>query len=166
LSFDTHAGARGKRVPNSSGPISKWMTRRMYKQHRRKGYRFMGLDVAFLTTIGRRTSEPRETAVAWFPDGEEAWLIVASKAGSARNPDWYFNIAAHPDRVWIELPQGRFRVRPEQLDGAEREEAWRRIVGAQPRYAGYQGKTDRLLPVIRLTPEQTRDPFAARLRDG
>jgi hypothetical protein len=30
------------------------------------------------------------------------------------------------------------------------EGAWQRITGEQPRYAGYQQKADRVLPVIRL----------------
>jgi deazaflavin-dependent oxidoreductase (nitroreductase family) len=116
----------------------------------------MGMDLLFLTTVGRRTGERRETSVAWFPDGDDAWLIVASAAGSAHNPAWYHNIAAHPDQVWIELPDRKLQVTPEQLDGAAREERWKRIVQAQPRYARYQEKTDRLLPVIRLVPASTQ----------
>jgi deazaflavin-dependent oxidoreductase (nitroreductase family) len=121
----------------------------------RKGGKFMGMDVLFFTTIGSRTGERRETPVAWFPDGESAWLIVASAGGSAHNPAWYHNLAAHPDQVWIELPQRQLRVLPEQLEGADREERWKRIVQAQPRYAKYQEKTDRHLPVIRLVPAST-----------
>ncbi len=113
-----------------------------------------GEDVLFLTTIGRKTGLPRETPVAWFPDGDEAWLIVASAAGSARNPGWYLNMAAHPGQVWIELPRRKLRVAAEQLDGTRREERWQRIISAQPRYAKYQAKTDRTLPVIRLVPAE------------
>jgi deazaflavin-dependent oxidoreductase (nitroreductase family) len=128
----------------------------MGNRHRRKGYRFMGMDVLFLTTIGRKTGQRRVTPVAWFPDGDDAWLVVASAAGSAHNPAWYHNLAAHPDQVWIELPQRRLRVAPEQLEGARRQAAWQQVVRAQPRYAGYQEKTDRLLPVIRLVPAATQ----------
>ena len=106
------------------------------------------MDVLFLTTIGSKTGQRRETPVAWFPDGDNARLIVASAAGAARNPAWYHNLAAHPDQVRIELPQRKVRVTPEQLEGARREACWKRIVQAQPRYARYQEKTDRLLPVI------------------
>ena len=156
MSFDTPTGTRGARVPRSSGRVSGWVGRWMSNRHRRKGYRFMGMDVLFLTTIGRRTGQRRETPVAWFPDGEDAWLIVASAAGSAHNPDWYRNLAAHPDQVWIELPHRTLRVTPAQLEGPRREACWTRIVQAQPRYASYQQKTDRLLPVIRLVPAATQ----------
>jgi F420H(2)-dependent quinone reductase len=40
----------------------------------------------------------------------------------------------------------------EQLHGTERDEAWRQITAASPRFAKYQKKTDRELPIIRLTP--------------
>jgi hypothetical protein len=43
-------------------------------------------------------------------------------------------------------------VTAEQLHGAERAEAWQQIVNAAPRFAGYQQKTDRELPIIRLVP--------------
>jgi hypothetical protein len=44
-------------------------------------------------------------------------------------------------------------VTAEQLHGAEREAAWQQIVTAAPRFAKYQQKTDRELPIIRLTPQ-------------
>lgn len=153
MAFTTPAGTRGARPQRSPGPVSRWVRNRMSSQHRRKGT-FLGMDVLFLTTIGRKSGQRRETPVAWFPDGPDAWLIVASAAGAAANPDWYLNLAAHPGDVWIELPvQGRkLRAAAEQLEGERREAAWQRIIKAQPRYAKYQEKTDRVLPVIRLTP--------------
>jgi deazaflavin-dependent oxidoreductase (nitroreductase family) len=150
MSFQkTTSGTRGARAPSMSGWPSRLVQRMMIKQHRRKGDKFMGMDVLYLTTIGARTGESRMTPVAYFPDGD-AWLIVASLGGAARNPGWYHNIAAHPDQVWIDIGGDRLHVTPEQLEGQRREEAWRRISASQPRYAGYQEKTDRVLPVLRL----------------
>jgi hypothetical protein len=58
----------------------------------------------------------------------------------------------HADRGSIELPgQATVPVTPHRLDGADREQAWRRIAEAQPRIARYQGKSDREYPVVRLT---------------
>jgi hypothetical protein len=39
----------------------------------------------------------------------------------------------------------------EELAGTRRDEAWQRFVAAYPRFAGYERKTDRMLPVLRLT---------------
>jgi deazaflavin-dependent oxidoreductase (nitroreductase family) len=156
MSFTTTPpGTHGARIGNSTkppGPMARWLTRRLKQHTRRKGGRFLGMDVLFLTTIGRRTAERRESPVAWFADGPDSWLIVASYAGSARNPAWYLNLAAHPDQIWIELPDRSLPVVASQLDDEERAAVWPRIVAAQPRYAKYQSKTDRQLPVIRLVP--------------
>ncbi|WP_233510458.1 nitroreductase family deazaflavin-dependent oxidoreductase [Actinomadura craniellae] len=114
--------------------------------------KLMGMDVLVLNTVGRHSGQPRETPLAWFADGEDTWLIVASGGGS-RHPDWHANLMAHPDRASIELPnRGAVPVTPHRLDSAEREQAWQHITAAQPRYAKYQSKSDREYPVIRLTP--------------
>jgi deazaflavin-dependent oxidoreductase (nitroreductase family) len=88
--------------------------------------------------------------VGYEPDGGDAWLVVASFGGAARHPGWYHNIVAHPDQVWIEVRGRRHRVRPEQLEGPRRAQAWARITASRPSMAGYQEKTDRVLPVLRL----------------
>ena len=153
MSFDTPAGTRGARPPSFPGSIGRWVQQRMMNQHRRKGWKFMGMDVLFLTTVGRKSGQERTTPVAWFPAGDGTWLIVASAAGSAQNPAWYHNIAAHPDKLRIELASGTIAVTAEQLAGPAREQAWQHIVAAQPRYAKYQQRTDRQLPVIHLMPK-------------
>ena len=151
MSFDTPAGTRGARPPAFSGPIGRWVQQLMMRQHRRS-WKFQGMDLLFLTTIGRKTGQERVTPVAWFPAEDGTWLIVASAAGSAQNPAWYGNLAAHPDQVNIEMRGQTVPVTAEQLSGPAREQAWQQIVAAQPRYAKYQQKTDRELPVIRLVP--------------
>ena len=155
MSLDTPTGTRGARMPGASSPIAKWVGRMMGRQHRRAGYKFQGMDVLFLTTTGRKSGQPHENPVAWFADGDDAWLVVASAGGSAANPAWYLNMAARPDQVSIELPDRKLQVTPQQLSGERREEAWQRITTAQPRFAKYQTKTDRSLPVIRLVPAGT-----------
>jgi deazaflavin-dependent oxidoreductase (nitroreductase family) len=154
MSFDTPPGTRGARSRAPSGTIGRWVQRRMMNQHRRS-WKFMGMDVLFLTTVGRTSGQERVTPLAWFPNGDGSWLIVASAGGAAQNPAWYRNLAAHPDRLRIELRDKTVPVTAEQLSGPARERAWEQIVAAQPRYATYQQKTDRELPVIRLTPAQS-----------
>lgn len=146
----------GKRKPGTPGAFSRWTQRKMNARMIRKVQRgrgkFMGMDVLILHTVGSRSDQPRRTPVAWFPDGEDAWLIIASGGGS-QHPDWYVNLMAHPDQASIQLP-GRdpAPVTPDRLEGADREPAWQRITAAQPRIAKYQSKSDREYPVIRLTP--------------
>jgi deazaflavin-dependent oxidoreductase (nitroreductase family) len=151
MSFQTTpGGTRGARGPRSNA-LTRAIMRAMTSWHRRSGDKFQGQDLLYLTTIGAKTGQKRQTTVARFPDGQDAWLVVASAAGSAHHPAWYYNIAAHPDQVWIEFGGRQLRVAPTQLDGDARAQAWQRITQAQPRYAGYQRKTDRTLPVIQLS---------------
>jgi deazaflavin-dependent oxidoreductase (nitroreductase family) len=146
----TPSGTRGAHRPSGSGILGRWLNRRMSRRIRKRGGTLMDMNVLFLTTVGARTGERRETPVAWLADGEDAWVIVASAAGSARHPGWYHNIAAHPEEVWIEVGDRSLRVAPEQLEGERREQEWDRFVAAYPRYTKYQKRTDRELPVIRL----------------
>ncbi|WP_235206358.1 nitroreductase family deazaflavin-dependent oxidoreductase [Actinomadura welshii] len=146
----------GERRSGTPGAFSRWMQQRMNarvnRKVRRGRKRFMGMDVLILNTVGSRSGRHRETPVAWFADGEDARLIVASGGGS-QHPDWYVNLMAHPDQAAIELPgQDAMPVTPQRLEGADREQAWRRIAAAQPRIAKYQSKSDRRYPVIRLVP--------------
>lgn len=60
--------------------------------------------------------------------------------------------AKHPDQVSVQIGDRQYRVTPETLSGAERAAAWKRITTQSPVFAGYETKTDRELPVIRLTP--------------
>ncbi|WP_243074796.1 nitroreductase/quinone reductase family protein [Microbacterium sp. SS28] len=149
MAFDTPNGTRGARQPGRSRLEqrgNRWMVERI----RRKGSR--GDREVVLVTIGKRTGKERMNPVRCFvePDGRK--LIVAAANGAARNPSWYYNIAADPDRVRIEYAGRRVRVRPEQLHGGEREAAWRRIVAEARGFARYERITDREMPVIRLTP--------------
>lgn len=138
------------------GAFSRWVQHKANTRTNRKIRRgdetVMGMNMLILHTVGRRSGQPRETPLAWFPEDDGARLIVAS-GGGTQNPDWHANLMANPDRTSIELPgRGRVAVTPHQLDGAEREHAWQRIAAAQPRMAKYQSKSGRVYPVIRLTP--------------
>jgi deazaflavin-dependent oxidoreductase (nitroreductase family) len=125
----------------------------MARRIRRKGGgKFAGLNALVLTTVGRKTGAERTTPVGWFPGPDGSWLIVASAGGQRGNPAWYYNIAAHPDQVQIEVEGRKVAVVAEQLHGEARAEAWQQIIAAAPRFAQYQQKTDRELPVIRLMP--------------
>jgi deazaflavin-dependent oxidoreductase (nitroreductase family) len=148
MAFDTRNGTRGARQPGHSR-IERWGNRMMVDRIRRKGDR-SGTKLV-LVTVGSKTGEERMNPVRWFPAGGDARLIVASASGAAKNPAWYWNIRAHPDRVRIEYAGQRIDVVPEQLHGAERAAAWAQITSAARGFAKYERVTDREIPVIRLT---------------
>ena len=150
MSFDTPAGTRGGRQPRA-GLVLRLINKNAASRFRRTG-KMLGFNGLILTTVGARSGAERTSPVGWWPGPDGSWLIVAAANGGARNPAWYHNIAAHPDHVQIEVDGRRIGVTAEQLHGAERAQAWQRIAAATPRFAQYQDKTDRELPVIRLVP--------------
>ena len=111
----------------------------------------MGMEVLILHTAGRRSGDQRETPLAWFEEGDNGWLVVASGGGD-RHPDWYRNLMARPDAARVEF-HGRdpLPVTATELEGPAREQAWHTIATAQPRIAKYQSRSNRVYPVIRLT---------------
>jgi deazaflavin-dependent oxidoreductase (nitroreductase family) len=113
---------------------------------------FMGFPVLLLTTVGAKSGKERTHVLGGFPDGPDAWLVVASKGGAATHPAWFINLAKNPEKVWIQVGNRKMRAACESLSGAEREQAYSRVVAVAPRYGDYLKKTDREIPVIRLTP--------------
>jgi deazaflavin-dependent oxidoreductase (nitroreductase family) len=110
-----------------------------------------GMPVILVTTRGARSGELRTTPVMSFPEGDSAWLVVASFGGSVKHPAWFINMARHPDDTWVEADGSRVKVTPISLTGEERERAWESITTKSPRFVEYQQKTDREIPVVRLT---------------
>ena len=116
--------------------------------------RIQGRPLLLLTTVGAKSSKSRQVTLGSFPDepaSDDAWLIVASKGGSATHPAWYVNLARRPDDVSIEIDGKKFAVAPASLHGAERERAWARVVALAPGYGPYAVTTDREIPIVRLT---------------
>ncbi len=115
----------------------------------RVGSRIAGLDVLLLTTTGSKSGQPRTTPLGFLRDGD-AYVIVASNGGSDRHPAWYFNLRNDP-RARLEIGGETFEVTAETMQGAERARVWSRVVQAGPGYAGYERRTSREIPLVRLT---------------
>lgn len=152
------SGTRGART--LPAPLARVLMPIMLWVHRRTGDRFRGSELLYLTTVGARSGQRRTNPLARFDDGRGGWLVVASFGGAARHPGWYHNIAAHPDQVWAEVSGTTHHVDAERLDGEEHDRAWAQITARSPDFGGYAEKTDRRIPVLRLTPR----PPAARPR--
>jgi deazaflavin-dependent oxidoreductase (nitroreductase family) len=90
-----------------------------------------GIPAVMLTTTGAKSGEPRTVAVYGIPRPDGLGLI-ASNWGGVKHPAWYYNIAAHPDQVRVEVAGRKVAVSAEQLRGQAREEAWQRIKNDLP----------------------------------
>jgi deazaflavin-dependent oxidoreductase (nitroreductase family) len=120
--------------------------------------KMMGFPVVLLTTIGAKTGKERTHVLGGFADGPEAWLIVASRGGAPTHPAWFHNISKNPDQVWLQVGNRKFRAAVESLQGDAREKGLAKVAAVSARYGEYQKKTDREIPVLRMTPA---DPVSA-----
>ena len=77
--------------------------------------------------------------------------MFASKAGAPTNPDWYHNLKANP-KVTIEVGTETIEVTAEEATGEQRDRLFGAQVERSPQFAEYQRKTERVIPVIVLTP--------------
>ncbi|WP_083883850.1 nitroreductase/quinone reductase family protein [Nocardia higoensis] len=155
MSFDTANGTRGARQPDT-GLFMRTLNKIATSRIKKNGKFFGGMDALLLTTVGRKTGVERTSPLGYLKKPDGTYLVVASAAGAPKNPAWYYNLAAAPDKARIQIADRIIEVTAEQLQGEERESTWREIVALAPKMGEYQSKTDRQLPVIRLTPRAGR----------
>jgi deazaflavin-dependent oxidoreductase (nitroreductase family) len=106
-----------------------------------------GMPAIELRTTGRVTGQTRSTMLTSPVNDERRVVIVASKGGDDRHPQWYGNLTAHPDVEIVIRGETRL-LRARTATPEEKAELWPQIVSAYKGYAGYQEKTDRDIPVV------------------
>jgi deazaflavin-dependent oxidoreductase (nitroreductase family) len=113
------------------------------------GGRFAGRTLLLLHTSGAKSGQPRINPVAYVKDGDRL-VIIASKGGAPTNPDWYYNLVAHPD-VTVEVGTEQLQVHATVAAEPERTRLYQQMVAMMPGFAEYEQKTTRTIPVITLT---------------
>ena len=108
----------------------------------------MGQPVLILTTKGRKSGRPWTVPLLSFKDKDD-YILVASNGGQDFHPAWYLNLQANPEVV-IEVKDKKQTARAEEIKGAERDQLWSLIVSKAPAYGGYEKKTEREIPLVRL----------------
>ena len=126
------------------------------------GSRFVAGRALLLTTIGRKSAEPRTCALIYVRDGKRL-VVVASNGGSDRPPFWLLNLQAHP-HVTVQIGWNKFAARATVASAEDRERLWPLVnrnnmglapimhPGARGRYDVYQQHTTRPIPVVLLEP--------------
>ena len=102
-----------------------------------------------LHTLGAKSNQERTIPVLYFKDGDN-YAIVAAKGGAPTNPDWYYNILAHPDDITVEVGTERFKVHAAVAEPAERNRIFADVARQSPQFAGYQKDNPRIIPVVLL----------------
>ena len=102
--------------------------------------------------IGARSGVERVVPLAYLPQPDGRFVVIASDGGSPRHPSWYYNLKANP-RVTVEVGGDTFRVVAQELDPARRTAIWPRIVEWAPSAAEFERLAARTIPVFILTRE-------------
>jgi len=116
----------------------------------RFGWDLGGMPVLELTTVGRQSGEPRHTMLTAPLRIDGSYVVVASRGGDDRHPAWFLNLRDNPAVEIVVKGEPPVKCHARILEGTERATAWTRIAEKYENYAGYQRKTDRLIPLVVL----------------
>ena len=108
------------------------------------------VPICLLEHRGRKTGKLRTTPLVYLQDGDRI-IVVASQAGRPEHPMWYLNLLADPD-VTVQVRNRRRPMTATVADEAERAVLWPRLVDLYADYDSYQSWTDRVIPVVVLSP--------------
>lgn len=116
------------------------------------GWDAMGMPVLELTTIGRKSGQPRSVMLTAPVVEGDTLVIVASRGGDDTHPAWFLNLRDNPE-VQVSL-KGRPKVTmiARVADADERARLWPKVTADHENYAGYQSKTTREIPLVLLDP--------------
>lgn len=116
----------------------------------RVGGMFDGADMILIHHVGAKSGVERVSPLVHFREDDERTVIVASAGGAPKHPAWFHNLKANP-KIDVEVGTETYAVVAEEITGAERDELWERIVAKAPGFGDYQTKTERIIPLVRLT---------------
>lgn len=118
----------------------------------RVGWAAQDMPVLELTTIGRKSGQPRTVMLTSPVQEGTVLVVVASRGGDDRPPAWFLNLRDNPD-VEVRLAGGTTEpMRARVATAAERDRLWPLVTADHKNYAGYQAKTSREIPLVLLTP--------------
>ncbi|MDH3301303.1 MAG: nitroreductase family deazaflavin-dependent oxidoreductase [Acidimicrobiia bacterium] len=136
-----------KRLLRTATGIHVWLYR---ATNGRIGGQIKKAPILLLTTIGRTTGRARTTPLSYLEVGKTI-AICGANLGSDRPPGWLRNLDRDPHfRVRIGGEEFTALARIAELE--ERDVLWTRMIHQLPALRTYQARTDRVLPVIVLEP--------------
>jgi deazaflavin-dependent oxidoreductase (nitroreductase family) len=109
-----------------------------------------GVPICLVTTIGRKSGQPRTAPLCFMSDGDRI-ILVASQGGLPTNPQWYYNLLANP-AVEIRVGRRSQKMMARAANPEERAVLWPKLVDLYADFASYQTWTDREIPVVICEP--------------
>ena len=124
--------------------------RRYLDSNGEDGHIWNGVPTLLLTTTGRRTGKARTTPLIYGKvEGEETYVIVASRGGAEHHPSWFLNLVETPS-VKLRVGTDVFEANARTAGPDEKPALWNMMAVIWPQYNDYQAKTDRMIPVVIL----------------
>jgi len=121
----------------------------------RIGWSVQNMPVLELTTIGRKSGQPRTVMVTSPYQEGPVFVVVASRGGDENHPAWFLNLRDTPE-VEVRVQGGDSqRMRATIADPDERRRLWPLVTADHKNYADYQTKTPREIPLVLLEPIPT-----------
>jgi deazaflavin-dependent oxidoreductase (nitroreductase family) len=108
-----------------------------------------GTTILLLTVTGRKSGKQQTSPLIYTADGDDRYIVIASKGGADTHPDWFLNLQANPD-VEVQVKGDKFKARAHAADAQEKAQYWPGMVAAWPDYDNYQNKTSREIPLVVL----------------
>lgn len=118
----------------------------------RLGGRLFGMRTVELHTIGRKSGKRRSTMLTAPIYSDDRIVLIASKGGDDRHPDWYRNLVVNPDVEVTPAGGETRRLRARTASAEEKAELWPTIVRAYRGYGTYQRRSQRDIPVVICEP--------------
>lgn len=108
-----------------------------------------GGSVLLLTTIGRKSGQPRTKPVMYCCDGDDL-VVVASRAGTEANPLWYKNLVKTP-QVRVQVGGVEETRVARTASAEEKARLWPKVVEVYADFDTYQARTSRDIPIVILS---------------
>lgn len=145
-----NAGTRNPRMQRLGGRFHA----RVYRLTRgRVMGRWFGGPVLLLETNGRKTGRRRVTPMVYLDQGERL-IVMAINAGAPKTPSWWLNLREMGESEVLVRGERR-PVRARELEGEERERAWRQYAEMAPAVDDFRVYAkDRHIPVVALEPAE------------
>ena len=116
------------------------------------GWTAGSMPVLELTTIGRKSGQPRSVMLTSPLQEGENIVIVASRGGDPTHPAWFVNLRDNPQVQVAYKGAAKKAMIATVASPEERARMWPIVTATYKNYAGYQTKTDREIPLVVLSP--------------
>jgi deazaflavin-dependent oxidoreductase (nitroreductase family) len=118
----------------------------------RAGWDVSGMPVLELTTVGRKSGQPRSVMLTAPVTEGSTLVVVASRGGDDTHPAWFLNLSDNPDVEVRVRGKAKEPMRARVATAEERARLWPLVTQDHKNYAGYQKRTEREIPLVLLEP--------------